>query len=93
MTLTNKRETYDVSNSSSTLKLTGSFTYTLDKLITNFNGVFYKLDDTYTGSFSYYEVNDNTSNKSVNSFPIELQDAGCTLVDETIKAIKLELKA
>lgn len=94
MTLSNKRETYDIVNSSNTLKLVGTFTYTLEKTITNFNGNFFISETIPAGNFNYGENvfgEDETANKTINSFPISLQDEGCKLLDETIKLIKSEL--
>lgn len=89
--LTNKREQYDVTNEDSNLKLQGTFVYSDDKRVTDFNGWFYSLEGESKGNFYYLETDVDTINKSINDFPKEMGDKGCELLDATVAAIKAEL--
>lgn len=91
MTLTNKREIYDVEHQSSSMKINGTVTGTSAQSIISFNGTMTKVTGESAGYFNYSEMEDGMSNKNLNNIPTEIQDTACVLLDETIKLIKTEL--
>lgn len=91
MELLNKRVTYTVKNQDSNLKLEGDVQITGDNVITTFSGSFFTLEDVFAGGFSYAEEGDDLINKSINSYPTNLEDKGMNLLDATVEALKQQL--
>lgn len=92
MNITNKRTVCDVTHEGTSVKLSGSFTYTENKLITGFSGSFYKKEDsTFVGNFNYTEIDAATIDKSVNSMLMEHEDECMDLIDTVVGLIKAEL--
>nr|DAW05410.1 MAG TPA: hypothetical protein [Caudoviricetes sp.] len=91
MELLNKRVMYTVKNQDANLKLEGDAQIMGDNMITTFSGSFFTLEDVFTGGFSYSEEGEGLINKSVNSYPANLEDKGMNLLDATVKALKQQL--
>lgn len=93
MELKNKRTMYDVTNVDTVVKLSGSFTYTMDDRISDFNGNFSELNDSaFVGGFSFSEREGDLVNKNTNSVKKALQENCDQLLDDTIDLIKVEMK-
>lgn len=97
MELTNKRQMYNVTNSSEKLTLSGEITIDNDNIITNFSGNF-KINEpselnemNISGMFNYTNRNDKVD-KQFYSIPTSLLTSCEVLLDTTILAIKLELE-
>lgn len=91
MELLNKRAMYTVKNQDANLKLEGDAQIMGDNMITTFSGSFFTLEDVFTGGFSYSEEGEGLINKSVNSYPANLEDKGMNLLDATVEALKQQL--
>lgn len=91
MELLNKRVMYTVKNQDAHLKLEGDAQIMGDNMITTFSGSFFTLEDVFTGGFSYSEEGEGLINKSVNSYPANLEDKGMNLLDATVEALKQQL--
>lgn len=91
MELLNKRVMYTVKNQDANLKLEGDAQIMGDNMITTFSGSFSTLEDVFTGGFSYSEEGEGLINKSVNSYPANLEDRGMSLLDATVEALKQQL--
>lgn len=91
MELLNKRVMYTVKNQDANLKLEGDAQIMGDNMITTFSGSFFTLGDVFTGGFSYSEEGEGLINKSVNSYPANLEDKGMNLLDATVEALKQQL--
>ena len=91
MELLNKRVMYTVKNQDANLKLEGDAQIMGDNMITTFSGSFFTLEDVFTGGFSYSEEGEGLINKSINSYPANLEDKGMNLLDATVKALKQQL--
>lgn len=89
MELTNKRENYSVSNTDGTFNLQGELSVS-GLNITSFNGSITKIDNSVSGTFSYYE-NEVTGNININSLPKESLITVHTLIETTISEINTEL--
>lgn len=91
MELLNKRVMHTVKNQDANLKLEGDAQIMGDNMITTFSGSFFTLEDVFTGGFSYSEEGEGLINKSVNSYPANLEDKGMNLLDATVEALKQQL--
>lgn len=91
MELLNKRVMYTVKNQDANLKLEGDVQIMGDNMITTFSGSLFTLEDVFTGGFSYSEEGEGLINKSVNSYPANLEDKGMNLLDATVEALKQQL--
>lgn len=91
MELLDKRVMYTVKNQDANLKLEGDAQIMGDNMITTFSGSFFTLGDVFTGGFSYSEEGEGLINKSVNSYPANLEDKGMNLLDATVEALKQQL--
>lgn len=91
MELLNKRVMYTVKNQDANLKLEGDAQIMGDNMITTFSGTFFTLEDVFTGGFSYSEEGEGLINKSVNSYPANLEGKGMNLLDATVEALKQQL--
>ena len=90
MILTNKREMYDVENSSTEIKLNGNITIKSDKTIETFNGSFLEISSgNYVGSFNYNDTADKVS-VNYNNLTKSVQDKCEEILESTITAIKAQ---
>ena len=90
MELTNKREIYSVSNTGTTLKLSGEITIVNGSDVISFNGVFTTIEGTQAGSFNYRETN-NIVDKNIYGVPSEFKNNAESLIDSTAELITIEL--
>lgn len=91
MEVFNKRTICNVKNSDSNLKLDGEAQVDESKKVTTFMGTFYTPEDEYAGTFTYSEREGDVVDKSVNSFPTNLQNKGIELLDATVVELKSTL--
>lgn len=91
MELTNKRESYSVTNASVTIKLNGEVTISDNDTISSFSGNFQSLEGNGLGGFNYRESND-TVDKHIFSVSTAYKGDAETLLDVTIGEIKSNLE-
>lgn len=91
--LTNKREIYDVSNQSESMKLSGQFTHTSDDRVIDAYFNVQDLQDTSYGSVNYSEMLDETVSIQFNNIPKAMVDSVADFINTTITAIKGQISA
>lgn len=91
MEISDRRIICKVKNQDSNLKLEGEVQINESDMILSFSGFFNTLEDTYAGNFYYQETDEGLVDKSVNSFPSNLQNKGIELLDLTIPLIKSQI--